>query len=148
MFGLLSVVALPRRLSLDFRDVFNKGFGFDEITGDFILKNAEAITCNLNLKGPAADIGVIGGVDLMAMQYDQAAIVSTNYGNTLPIVGAVVAGPPAAAALLLFSQIFKKPLQEMAQIYYDVPGTFEIPNINTTNAQNFALMSAKYECTS
>ena len=84
----------------------------------------------------------------MAMQYDQAAIVSTNYGNTLPIVGAVVAGPPAAAALLLFSQIFKKPLQEMAQIYYDVPGTFEIPNINTTNAQNFALMSAKYECTS
>ena len=36
----------------------------------------------------------------------------------------------------------------MAQIYYDVPGTFEIPNINTTNAQNFALMSAKYECTS
>ena len=46
--------------------------------------------------------------------------------------------------LLLFSQIFKKPLQEMAQIYYDVPGTFEIPNINTTNAQNFALMSAKF----
>ena len=148
MFGLLSVVALPRRLSLDFRDVFNKGFGFDEITGDFKLENGIAITCNLNLKGPAADIGVLGSVDLIAMEYDQAAIVSTNYGNTLPIFGAVVAGPPAAAALLLFSQIFKKPLQEMAQIYYDVPGTFEMPNINAINAQNFALMSEKYGCTS
>ncbi|MFM1593635.1 MAG: YhdP family protein [Woeseiaceae bacterium] len=148
MFGLLSVVALPRRLSLDFRDVFNKGFGFDEIIGDFKLNEGKAITCNLNLKGPAADIGVLGSVDLIAMEYDQAAIVSTNYGNTLPIVGAVVAGPPAAAALLLFSQIFKKPLQEMAQIYYDVLGTFEVPKINNTNAQNFALMSEKYECIS
>ena len=148
MFGLLSVVALPRRLSLDFRDVFNKGFGFDEIIGDFKLNEGKAITCNLNLKGPAADIGVLGSVDLIAMEYDQTAIVSTNYGNTLPIVGAVVAGPPAAAALLLFSQIFKKPLQEMAQIYYDVLGTFEVPKINNTNAQNFALMSEKYECIS
>ena len=148
MFGLLSVVALPRRLSLDFRDVFNKGFGFDEIIGDFKLNKGKAVTCNLNLKGPAADIGILGSVDLIAMEYHQAAIVSTNYGNTLPIVGAVVAGPPAAAALLLFSQIFKKPLQEMAQIYYDVLGTFEIPKINNTNAQNFALMSEKFECIS
>ena len=35
VFGLMSIVALPRRLSLDFRDVFNKGFGFDQIAGSF-----------------------------------------------------------------------------------------------------------------
>jgi hypothetical protein len=34
------------------------------------------------------------------------------------------------------------------QIYYDVLGTFEVPKINNTNAQNFALMSEKYECIS
>ena len=148
IFGLLSIVALPRRLSLDFRDVFNKGFGFDEISGNFNINNGKAITCNFNLSGPAADIGVIGNVDLKAMEYDQNAIVSTNYGNTLPIVGAVVAGPPVAAALLLFSQVFKKPLQEMAQIYYDVLGTFEVPSVNNSNAQNFALNSARHGCTS
>ena len=148
IFGLLSIVALPRRLSLDFRDVFNKGFGFDEISGNFNINNGKAITCNFNLSGPAADIGVIGNVDLKAMEYDQNAIVSTNYGNTLPIVGAVVAGPPVAAALLLFSQVFKKPLQEMAQIYYDVLGTFEVPSVNNSDAQNFALNSARHGCTS
>ena len=146
VFGLLSIVALPRRLSLDFRDVIDKGFGFDEILGAFNVKEGSASTCNLSLKGPAADIGVLGSVDLVEMNYKQKAIVSTNFGNTLPIVGAVVAGPPAAAALLLFSQIFKKPLKEMAQIYYDIGGSFDDPNVGNSNADSFARMINEYEC--
>ena len=146
VFGLLSIVALPRRLSLDFRDVIDKGFGFDEILGTFNVKQGRASTCNLSLKGPAADIGILGSVDLVGMNYKQKAIVSTNFGNTLPIVGAVVAGPPAAAALLLFSQIFKKPLQEMAQIYYDIGGSFDDPNVENINADSFARMINEYEC--
>ena len=92
------------------------------------------------------DIGILGSVDLVEMFYKQKAIVSTNFGNTLPIVGAVVAGPPAAAALLLFSQIFKKPLQEMAQIYYDIGGSFDDPNVENINADSFARMINEYEC--
>jgi len=146
VFGLLSIVALPRRLSLDFRDVIDKGFGFDEILGTFKLNKGSASTCNLSLKGPAADIGILGSVDLVGMYYKQKAIVSTNFGNTLPIVGAVVAGPPAAAALLLFSQIFKKPLKEMAQIYYDIGGSFDDPKVENSNADSFANMINEYEC--
>ncbi|MEO1204634.1 MAG: AsmA-like C-terminal region-containing protein, partial [Pseudomonadota bacterium] len=44
VFGLISIVALPRRLSLDFRDVFDKGFGFDEIAGTFNISNGVATT--------------------------------------------------------------------------------------------------------
>ena len=147
VFGLLSIVALPRRLSLDFRDVIERGLGFDEILASFIVNNGIASTCNLSLKGPAADVGVIGNVDLVKMRYNQAAIVSTNIGNTLPIVGAVVAGPPAAAALLIFSQVFKKPLQEMAQIYYDIQGPFADPLVNNSDASIFSSMSESFMCT-
>ena len=147
VFGLLSIVALPRRLSLDFRDVIERGLGFDEILASFIINNGIASTCNLSLKGPAADVGVIGNVDLVKMRYNQAAIVSTNIGNTLPIVGAVVAGPPAAAALLIFSQVFKKPLQEMAQIYYNIQGPFADPMVNNSNASIFSSMSEAFMCT-
>ena len=80
------------------------------------------------------------------MKYNQSAIVSTNFGNTLPLVGAVVAGPPAAAALLVFSQIFKKPLQEMAQIYYDIKGSFEDPDVKNTSASYFSLLSEEFKC--
>jgi uncharacterized protein (TIGR02099 family) len=146
VFGLMSIVALPRRLSLDFRDVFDKGFGFDEITGTFRLEDGEAYTCDLSLKGPAADVGIVGRAGLVAKDYDQTAVVSANVGNTLPVVGAVVAGPQVAAALLIFSQIFKKPLQEMGQIYYGIEGDWSNPAIDTANPERFAGTSAMAGC--
>ena len=138
MFGLMSIAALPRRLSLDFRDVFDKGFGFDKIGGTFRIDDGEAMTCNLSLQGPAADIGIVGRTNLVEGSYEQSAIVSANFGNTLPIVGAVVAGPQAAAAMFLFSQIFKKPLQEVGQVYYGINGPWDEPIIATSDAKEFA----------
>lgn len=146
VFGLMSVVALPRRLSLDFRDVFERGFVFDEITGNFRLEEGVAYTCDLSLKGPAADVGIVGETGLVAKDYRQAAVVSANVGNTLPVVGAVVAGPQVAAALLIFSQIFKKPLQEMGQIYYGIDGSWSDPVIDTSNPQRFAEVSTRAGC--
>lgn len=146
VFGLMSIVALPRRLSLDFRDVLEKGFGFDEITGNFRLEDGEAYTCDLSLKGPAADVGVVGRAGLATRDYRQTAVVSANVGNTLPVVGAVVAGPQVAAALLIFSQIFKKPLQEIGQFYYAIEGSWDEPGVESANAQHFAESSAIAGC--
>ncbi len=146
VFGLLSVTALPRRLSLDFRDVFDKGLGFDAITGTFRMVNGDAYTCDLTLKSSVADIGVVGRAGLAQRDYNQTAIVSANVGSTLPAVGAVVAGPQVAAALLVFSQIFKKPLQELAQAYYQVSGDFDDPTIERTDARRFAATSELAGC--
>jgi uncharacterized protein (TIGR02099 family) len=137
VFGLMSVVALPRRLNLDFRDVFKKGFGFDTIAGTFRIDDGVTYTCDLFLEGPAADIGIVGAADMANRTYDQTAIVSANVGNTLPIVGAVVAGPQVAAALLIFSQIFKKPLQEMGQVYYAISGSWDEPTVESTDSNAF-----------
>jgi uncharacterized protein (TIGR02099 family) len=138
LFGLMSVVALPRRLSLDFTDVFDKGFGFDKIDGAFHVVDGEAYTCNLSLEGPAANIVIIGRASLTSREYEQVAAVSANFGNTLPVVGAVMAGPQAAAALLIFSQIFKKPLQDLGQVYYGIDGSWDDPLVESTDAANFA----------
>ena len=137
MFGLMSIVALPRRLSLDFRDVFAKGFGFDEVAGSFRIVAGKTYTCDLSLESPAAAIGIVGQADLVNRTYDQTAIVSANVGNSLPIVGAVVAGPQVAAALLIFSQIFKKPLQEVGQVYYSIGGSWDEPVVDATNSAAF-----------
>ncbi len=146
VFGLMSIVALPRRLSLDFRDVFNKGFGFDKISGTFRIADGQTYTCDLSLEGPAADIGIVGRTDLANRDYDQAAIVSANVGNTLPIVGAVVAGPQVAAALYIFSQIFKKPLQEVGQVYYSIGGSWDEPAVDGADASYFANRGALAGC--
>jgi uncharacterized protein YhdP len=146
VFGLMSVVALPRRLSLDFRDVFDSGFSFDEITGNFRLVNGEAFTCDLTLTSPAADVGIVGRTGLEERDYTQTAIVSANAGNALPVAGLVVAGPQVAAALLIFSQIFKKPLQEMSQVYYAIDGSWDDPVIDVADAARFASNSSLAGC--
>ncbi|MGB5344634.1 MAG: YhdP family protein [Woeseia sp.] len=146
VFGLMSVVALPRRLALDFRDVLDRGFLFDEITGTFRVANGNAYTCDLSLKGPAADIGIVGRAGLHTKDYSQSAVVSANVGNTLPVVGAVVAGPQVAAALLIFSRIFKKPLQEMGQAYYAIEGSWDDPEVESANAAVFADVTRAASC--
>ncbi len=138
MFGLMSIAALPRRLSLDFRDVFDVGFGFDKIDGKFRIDDGVAFTCNLSLEGPAAAIAIVGRANLVERDYDQTAVVSANVGNTLPVVAAVVAGPQVAAALLLFSQIFKDPLQDIGQVYYSVTGSWDEPTVESSGAEGFA----------
>jgi len=146
VFGLMSVVALPRRLSLDFRDVFQKGFGFDKIEGAFRLEDGTAYTCNLFLEGPAADIAIVGRSNLVDRSYDQTAVVSAKVGNTLPLVGVVVAGPQVAAALLLFSQIFKKPLQDMGRIYYRVSGSYDEPTVKSSDVAAFGASGQLANC--
>jgi uncharacterized protein (TIGR02099 family) len=146
VFGLMSFVALPRRLALDFRDVFNSGFSFDRITGNFRIVKGEAFTCDLTLTGPAADVGIVGRAGLSARDYDQAAVVSANVGNTLPMVGGLLGGPQVAAALLVFSQIFKKPLKDVGQVYYSVAGSWDAPNIDSVDLEQFANTSSLAGC--
>ncbi len=137
MLGLFSFVALPRRLSLDFRDVFARGFRYDSITGTFSVEDGVASTCDMSLEGPSADVGIIGQVNFATREYEQGAVVSAKVGNTLPIVGAVVGGPPGAAAMLIFSQIFKKPLQEVGQVFYGMSGPWEEPDIDSVSSDEF-----------
>jgi uncharacterized protein (TIGR02099 family) len=146
VFGLMSFTALPRRLALDFRDVFNSGFSFDRITGNFRLVNGEAYTCDLTLTGTAADVGIVGRAGLSGRDYDQAAIVSANVGNTLPVVGGLLGGPQVAAALLVFSQIFKKPLKDVGQVYYSVSGSWDSPAIEKLDLDGFTNTSSLAGC--
>jgi uncharacterized protein YhdP len=57
-----------------------------------------------------------------------------------------VAGPQVAAALLIFSQILKKPLQEVGQIYYGIDGSWDEPVIAVTDVTRFAANSGAAGC--
>ena len=132
VFGLLSIQLLPRRLALDFKDVFGEGTRFDEITGDFIFDSGNAHTDNLLMRGPVANIVVVGRTGLVARDYDQTAVIAADIGRTLPVAGTVVGGPAVGAALFLLSEVLRKPFQ--TQVTYRITGPWESPVIERVAA--------------
>jgi len=134
VLGLFSVAALPRRLALDFKDLTDKGLAFDKVQGDFELRDGNAFTSNLLLRGPAAEIGIAGRTGLATRDYDQTAIVTGNLGASLPVAGALAGGPVVGAALLLFSQIFKEPLKGVTRGYYRITGPWDNPTVERVDA--------------
>jgi len=127
LFGLVSVAELPRRLTLDFGDVFGKGLAFDSIKGDFRFADGNASTDNLKMRGPAADIDIHGRTGIRARDYDQQVYVVPHVGNSLPVVGAVVGGPVGAAAGFAVQGLLGKGLNKAASARYHVTGSWEKP---------------------
>jgi uncharacterized protein (TIGR02099 family) len=129
LFGLFSLTEIPRRLSLDFSDFFQSGLGFNSITGTFRLADGNAWTDDLAINSPAADILVTGRTGLRAKDYDQQMHVTPHAGSTLPIVGAIAAGPIGAAAGLVMQGILNKPLGKAVARHYTVTGSWSNPDI-------------------
>ena len=64
LLGVLSLQSLPRRLALDFRDVFSEGFAFDFVRGDVTIQDGIAATNNLQMKGVNAAVLMEGKADI------------------------------------------------------------------------------------
>ncbi len=130
LLGLLSIQALPKRLALDFRDVFDSGFAFDDATGTFQMENGMARTEDLLLKSSSANILVSGSTDLVDQRYDQLMTIKPGVGNTLPIIGAIAGGPGGAAAGLALQGLLQKQLSEAMQVRYTIKGPWDEPSID------------------
>jgi uncharacterized protein (TIGR02099 family) len=142
VLGLTSIATLPRRLALDFSDLTDKGLAFDTVRGDFKLSEGNATTDNVILKGPAAEIGLIGRVGLKNRDYDQTAVVTGNLGNSLPLA-ALVGGPIVAGAVLVFTQVFKQPLKGLARGYYRITGGWDNPTVERIKGAEAAAATAE-----
>lgn len=135
VFGLLSLYALPRRLALDFSDVFRRGLAFDAISGSFDIEAGQAHSNDLNLVGPAVRVEVTGRTGLATRDYDQEAVVTASLASSLTIAGTLAGGPGVGAALLIASELFKGPLDDMARVRYRVTGPWDGPAIERVNEQ-------------
>jgi len=129
LLGLLSVQALPRRLALDFRDVFDSGFAFEEANGSFTMLNGFARTDDVTLKSSAANISFSGTTDLVGREFDQLITVRPGLGNTLPVIGAIAGGPGGAAAGLALQGLLHEGLGEASQVQYTLTGAWDEPQI-------------------
>jgi uncharacterized protein YhdP len=136
LFGLLNLEALQRRLTLDFSDLFGRGYAFDQIDGRFTLRDGSAFAEHLDITGPAANLAIRGRTGFETQDYDQIVTVTPEISTALPVAGAVAGGPLAAAALLLAGQVMGDQVNHLTRLEYRVTGSWKTPEITRIQTQD------------
>ncbi|MCU0928479.1 MAG: TIGR02099 family protein [Burkholderiaceae bacterium] len=129
LLSVLSLQALPRRLTLDFRDVFEQGFEFDEASGDVTITDGVARTNNLRMRGLQAGVLMEGEADLARETQDLRVIVvpEINAGTAsllYSIINPVIGLGTFAAQLFL-----RQPLAQAGTREFHVTGTWDDPKV-------------------
>jgi uncharacterized protein YhdP len=135
LMGLLNITALQRRLTLDFRDLFQKGLGFDSVTGRFELRDGSLHTQDLTIKSPSSLIEITGRTGIVARDYDQVVSVTPSLQSALPIAGVVAGGPVVGAAMLVVQGLVGKQFDKIGRVRYSVRGPWADPKVERIEGQ-------------
>lgn len=127
IFGLMSLQALPRRLSLDFTDLFKKGLSFDRIEGTFSISDGDAYTNNMYLDGPAAHIDMHGRIGLADRDYDQTIVVIPRITSSMSVLGGLAGGPQVGIGLFIADKLLGKRIGKIAAVRYSLKGSWDDP---------------------
>ena len=132
VLGLTSVNNLPRRLLLDFSDIYEEGFSFDKIKGTFTLDGGNAYTNDLYVDGPAAKIEISGRIGLADEDYDELVTVTPQVSTGLSLAGTLAGGPAVGAVIIVAETLLDDklgPLSRIGQKQYSVTGPWSDPVI-------------------
>lgn len=126
LLGLLSLQSLPRRLTLDFRDLFSNGFAFDKITAAVKIDKGIMRSDNFLMTGPAADVKIKGETNLEKETQHLFVRVLPNISDSLSLA-ALAGGPLAGAVAFLAQKVLKDPLNKIVSSEYEIIGTWDNP---------------------
>ncbi|WP_448507131.1 YhdP family protein [Immundisolibacter sp.] len=129
LFGILSLDSVARRLTLDFRDVFGRGFAIDRMQGDILLAAGEARLKKLRVRGPAAHLTIDGRTNLTDRSLDVEVLSAPQVTSSLPLAG-VIAAPGVGAVIYLGQKLFEGAIDKVTEQRYHVTGTWADPKID------------------
>lgn len=127
LLGILSLQALPRRLTLDFRDVFGKGYAFDEITASSTIAQGVMRTSDFRMSGSSAKVEMKGEIDIAHETQTLEVRVIPAVQDSLAVGAAIAANPLAGLAALLLGRVLDNPIGRAAAFDYKVTGTWSDP---------------------
>lgn len=128
LLGVLSLQSLPRRLALDFRDVFSEGFAFDGVTATAHITNGVAKTDNFKMRGVAATVLMDGTADIAkeAQNLHVVVIPEINVGAASVVYGLAV-NPVIGVGTFLAQLFLRDPLMRAFTFEYQVTGLWNDP---------------------
>mgnify|MGYP006191936725 FL=1 len=134
LLGVLSLQALPRRLLLDFRDVFYEGFAFDSVLGDVTITQGIANTRNLQIKGVNALVQLDGSADIAhETQKLRVVILPGLDAGTASLVAGIAVNPVVGLTAFLAQLFLQNPLAEANTQEFLIDGSWAEPRVTKVN---------------
>jgi uncharacterized protein YhdP len=131
LVSLMSLQALPRRLTLDFRDVFSKGFQFDRISSAAHVERGLMGVKEFKMRGSAAEVEMTGQVDLSKETQDLSVRVVPSLGDSAS-TALVLLNPLLVFPAAIAQKILKDPLGHIFAFNYSITGTWADPKVVKT----------------
>ena len=130
LLGVLSLQSLPRRFSLDFRDLFDEGFAFDNITGDVLIDKGVATTKDLRMRSVSAAVLMSGRADLKSETQDLDVIVVPEINAGAASLAYAAINPVIGIGTFLAQLFLRSPLTEAGTREFHVTGTWSMPKVD------------------
>ncbi len=128
LLNILSLQSLPRRLSLNFSDLSQKGYSFESMKGDFTFQNGSATTQNTRFEGSIARIDIAGRIGLVAKDLNMKISVTPYVTSSLPVVAAIAtANPIAGVATWVVDKMVSPAVSQMTTYHYSITGSWSEP---------------------
>jgi uncharacterized protein (TIGR02099 family) len=124
---LIGVLSMQSWLTLDFRELFGRGFAFDLVECSVNITNGTMTTKDFKMRGPSAQVQMDGQVDLVHETQDLHARVEPSVGNSVSSILAVVVNPIWGLGAFILDKVLKNPLGQALTFEYRVTGTWEKP---------------------
>ena len=140
LVSLMSLQALPQRLTLDFRDVFSKGFQFDRIASAAHVDRGVMSVKEFKMRGSAAQVDMTGEVDLAKETQSLQVRVVPSLGDSASTVIALL-NPLLVFPAAIAQKILKDPLGHIFAFDYSVTGTWADPKVAKTRVEAQAVQS-------
>ena len=129
LMSLISLQQLPRRVALDFRDVFSEGFRFDRIDAGAHLQGGVMALRELRMRGSAADVRMSGEINLARETQALRVRVVPDLGGSASTAVAAIVNPVAGVAAAIAQRVLKDPLGQIFAYDYDVTGSWQDPKV-------------------
>ncbi|MGY4001634.1 YhdP family protein [Aeromonas sanarellii] len=129
LLSLLSLDSLLRKLRLDFRDVFDKGFYFESMSASAKVSQGVVENKDFYMKGAAGNLRGEGIADLVRWQLDYDLSFSPNLGGTLPVVAAFSLTPITGLYVLALSKLLEPVVDVVTRIDFRVSGPLDDPRL-------------------
>src|SRR5690606_13540976 len=130
LLSLVNFDTLPRRLRMDFADLYKSGLSNAQVKGRVEFHDGHLYLADpLQVQGPSRRMQLAGTINLRDETIDARLIATLPVAGNLTFLAALATGLPAAAGIYLVSKLFRKQVDQATSVSYRITGDWDKPQM-------------------